>query len=122
MKEGVRDGISRGVGTVRTGAWAVREGAGRMLHPPPSGAHVYDDDGYADEYGDDSGMGRVQRLASRSSGSGGSGEVGGAGGGGGAGRGAGNPERHASTGGEGGEEGSEEDQLVVALRTAEVRK
>ena len=34
---GVRDGITRGVGTVRrTGAWAVREGAGRII--PPSSA------------------------------------------------------------------------------------
>ncbi|CAN0163202.1 unnamed protein product [Scytosiphon promiscuus] len=99
-----------------------------MLPPPsastpsavPLGAHGHDDDRYSDGHRDDTGVGRVQRLASRSGGGDGSRELGGLG----VGRGAGNPEQDAlagsgNEGGGEGEEGSEEEQLVVALRTAE---
>ncbi|CAM9295298.1 unnamed protein product, partial [Ectocarpus sp. 13 AM-2016] len=64
---GVRDGISRGVGTVRrTGSWVAREGgiAGRGAAPPPAPASV---DG-GNDLGECSadGPGRAQRLRPRS--------------------------------------------------------
>ncbi|CAM9128018.1 unnamed protein product, partial [Ectocarpus sp. 12 AP-2014] len=97
---GVRDGISRGVGTVRrTGSWVAREGgiAGRAAAPPPAPASV--DGGNNLGEGSADGPGRAQRLRPRSGT--GSGQVG---------EGAGEDDA---------DEESEEAALLVALKTAE---
>lgn len=101
MQAGVRDGISRGVGTVRrTGSWVAREGGivGRSATPPPAPASVDGGNNPGGSNGD--GPGRAQRLRLRSGT--GSGEVG---------EGAGEGDV---------DEESEEASLLVALKTAEV--
>lgn len=108
MQAGLRDGISRGVGTVRrTGSWVAREGsiAGRGATPPPAPASV--DGGNNPGGGSGDGPGRAQRLRPRSgTGSGtGSGQVG---------EGAGEDDADEE------DEESEEAALLVALKTAEV--
>ncbi|CAB1101133.1 unnamed protein product [Ectocarpus sp. CCAP 1310/34] len=97
---GVRDGINRGVGTVRrTGSWVAREGgiAGRGATPPPAPASV--DGGNNPGGGSGDGPGRAHRLHPRSGT--GSGQVG---------KGAGEDDV---------DEQSEEAALLVALKTAE---
>ncbi|CBN74844.1 conserved unknown protein [Ectocarpus siliculosus] len=97
---GVRDGISRGVGTVRrTGSWVAREGgiAGRGATPPPAPASIDGGNNPGGSSGD--GAGRAQRLRPRSGT--GSGQVG---------EGASEDDV---------DEENEEAALLVALKTAE---
>lgn len=112
----MRDGITRGVGTVRrTGAWAVREGVG-VIHPSssPPGPPAATCDVAATARAFDpiviEGSGGTGRARRRSGG--GSGEV--------EGETPEDKEKRVSVGVECDVEGSDEEGLLVALKTAEV--
>ena len=110
----------------RTGAWAVREGAG-IIHPPPPGPPSAASDvapaaaAAATRTFDPIVLGEVQGRVRRSGGGSGGGGSGGGGSGGGGEAGGENPaEGRVAVGEECDAEASDEEALLVALKTAEV--